>query len=88
MARTQVKRVRLSIDLPLHARRRIGRAAAKRHLSIRQYVLEAVHQRLKEEKGESADTEQLLALTAQTDPVLAELWDNFRDAAYDRLESR
>ena len=88
MAKTQAKRVRLSIDLPLQAHRRIGRAAAKRNLSIRQYVLEAVHQRLKEERDDSADTEQLLVLTAQTDPVLAELWDNSRDAAYDRLESR
>lgn len=24
-------------------------------------------------------------LTARTDPVLAELWDNAKDAAYDRL---
>jgi len=26
-----------------------------------------------------------MALTAQADPVLAELWDNSRDAAYDSL---
>ncbi len=25
------------------------------------------------------------ALTAETDPVLAELWDNEKDAAYDRI---
>ncbi len=29
--------------------------------------------------------EEFLALTAQADPVLAELWDNEKDAAYDRL---
>lgn len=28
---------------------------------------------------------KLVALTAKADPVLAELWDNERDAAYDRL---
>ena len=27
----------------------------------------------------------LLALTAATDPVLAEIWDNEKDAAYDRI---
>ncbi len=29
--------------------------------------------------------DELLALTAQADPVLAGLWDNEKDAAYDRL---
>ena len=29
--------------------------------------------------------EEVLALTAQADPVLAGLWDNEKDAAYDRL---
>jgi hypothetical protein len=28
--------------------------------------------------------DELLALTAEADPVLAKLWDNPRDAAYDR----
>jgi hypothetical protein len=35
--------------------------------------------------AEPAGQEDLLTLTAQADPVLAELWDNDRDAAYDRL---
>jgi len=26
-----------------------------------------------------------MTLTAKTDPVLAELWDNSKDSAYDRL---
>ncbi|MBI2909758.1 MAG: helix-turn-helix domain-containing protein [Chloroflexi bacterium] len=29
--------------------------------------------------------EGLLKLTAKSDPVLAEIWDNERDAAYDRI---
>ncbi len=29
--------------------------------------------------------EEFLALSAQTDPVLAGIWDNEKDAAYDRL---
>ena len=34
---------------------------------------------------EIANTEMLLKLSAKTDPVLSEVWDNERDAAYDRL---
>ncbi len=33
----------------------------------------------------SENTEELLGLNAQADPVLAGLWDNEKDAAYDRL---
>jgi len=29
--------------------------------------------------------EELVALTAETDPVLAEIWDNLQDTAYDQL---
>ena len=88
MANTQAKRIRLSIDLPLQAHRRIDRAAAKRNLSIQQYLLEAVHKQLREEKTENAAIAHVLTLTARTDPVLAELWDNAKDAAYDQLASR
>jgi excisionase family DNA binding protein len=34
---------------------------------------------------ENTDLEALLGLSAKTDPVLAEVWDNDKDAAYDRL---
>ena len=85
MAATQQKRVRLSIDLSLEARRRIRKAAAKRDLSIRQYVLGAVQERVEEDLGEEMARETLLTLTARAAPVLAELWDNSKDAAYDRL---
>jgi len=34
---------------------------------------------------EDTDSEALLRLSAKTDPVLAEVWDNDKDAAYDRL---
>lgn len=34
---------------------------------------------------ESANTDRLLTLTAKTDPVLAEIWDNEKDAEYDRI---
>ncbi len=32
-----------------------------------------------------ANTDKLLTLTAKADPVLAEIWDNERDAVYDRI---
>jgi len=34
---------------------------------------------------EIANVEALLKLSAKTDPVLAEVWDNEKDAAYDRV---
>lgn len=34
---------------------------------------------------ETAGIEALLKLSAQADPVLAEVWDNEKDAAYDRI---
>ena len=77
------KRPRISVDVQPDVRRRLRLAAAKRHLTVRQYVLEAIDERLREDLGEEAD--EVLALTAKADPVLAELWDNRRDSEYDRL---
>jgi excisionase family DNA binding protein len=34
---------------------------------------------------EATNLEALLRLSAKTDPVLAEIWDNDKDAAYDRV---
>ena len=76
-------RLRISIDLLPEVRHRLRLAAAKRHLALRQYVLEAIEERLREDLGDEA--EGVMTLTAKTDPVLAELWDNRRDSAYDRL---
>lgn len=79
------KRPRISIDVPPQVRHRLRLAAARRDLSIRQYLLEAIEERLREDLH---DDEEVLALTARTDPVLAELWDNSKDAQYDRLRPR
>lgn len=78
------KRAKLSIDVTPEERRRIRMAAAMRDLTIRQYVLEAVEKQLAEDL-KAEDHEEFLSLTAEADPVLAELWDNEKDAAYDRL---
>ena len=78
-----VKRPRISIDVVPATRRRLRLAAAKRDLTVGQYILQVLEERLREDLG--AETEGLLALTASADPVLARIWDNPKDAQYDRL---
>jgi len=82
---TSVKRSRLTIDLPAEVKRRLRLVAAHRNVSIRQYVSEVVERRLIEDWVEMTEQEEPLALTAEADPVLGELWDNERDAAYDAI---
>lgn len=77
------KRPRITVDVVPETRRRLRLAAAKRDVTLREYVLTAIEEQLHEDLGE--DNEELFALTAKADPVLAELWDNPRDAEYDRL---
>lgn len=76
------KRTRISVDVPPIMRRRLRLAAARLDLTVRQYLLEAIEERLREDLDH---TDGPPALTSKTDPVLAELWDNRRDAQYDRL---
>ena len=80
---SSAKRPRISVDVLPEVRRRLRLAAAKHDLTVRQYVLEAIEERLREDLGE--ENEGMLTLTGKTDPVLAELWDNPKDSAYDRL---
>ena len=74
------------MDVVPEVRRRLRLAAARRDVTVRQYVLEAIEERLREGLGDEG--QELLALNATADPLLAELWDNRRDAAYDRLRPR
>lgn len=57
---------------------RIGR---ERHRRFRKEDLDKVPRPGEDTKNLGA----LLTLTARADPVLAELWDNDRDAVYDRV---
>ena len=57
---------------------RIGK---ERHRRFRKEDLDKVPR----PSEEIADVETLLKLSAEADPVLAEVWDNERDAAYDRM---
>ncbi len=85
MATASQRRARLSIDVSREARRRIHIAAAKRDKSIRDYVWEAVEARLKTDLANEISAAELVALSERADPVLAALWDNPKDAAYDKL---
>ena len=78
------QRARLSIDVPRETRRRIRHAAARRDQSIRQYVSDAIEARLQDDLVDETSGDGF-ALKASADPVLAELWDNPADAAYDDL---
>ncbi len=77
------KRPRISVDVLPEVRRRLRLAAAKRDLTVREYVLQAIEERLREDLGN--EDEGMLSLTAKADPVLADLWDNRKDSEYDRL---
>jgi len=45
--------------------------------------LDAIEERLREDLGD--EREELLALNVKADPLLAALWDDRKDAVYDRL---
>ena len=82
-AASHSKRPRISIDVSPEVRRRLRVAAANSDVTIRQYVLEAIEERLQADLGD--EREEYLALTAKTDPVLAELWGNPKDSMYDDI---
>lgn len=75
------KRPRISIDIDPEMRRRIRVAAAKKDILVSQYVLEAVKERLSQDLGEEETVNDLLALDAKSDPLLADLWNNKKDMA-------
>lgn len=83
LVESEVRRPRISIDVPHEVRRRLRLAAARRDVTVRRYVLDAIEEQLRQDLGEDAESEA--ALTAKTDPVLASLWGNPKDAAYDHL---
>ncbi len=57
---------------------RLGR---ERHRRFRKQDLDKVPRIAEDDKN----LENMLVLTARVDPVLAEIWDNDKDAAYDRI---
>jgi hypothetical protein len=86
-AQARKPRSRLTIDLRSDIKRRLRLIAAYRDISMRQYVLETLEAQMARDWADLAEREELLALTTQSDPVLAELWDNDKDAAYNTMAS-
>ena len=78
------RRARLSIDVSAAIRRRVRLAAARRDQSIRDYVVDALTERLRDDLGDER-LDETGALTEKTDPVLGRLWRNAADAVYDDL---
>lgn len=78
-----IVRERLSIDVFPEEHRQIKAYAAVCGQTIREYVLGSIRERLRKETEERG----LSALTAhlEHDPILKKLWNNEKDAAYDRL---
>ena len=81
MKKSEGEKGRLSIDVPPDEHKQIKIYAALHGKSIREYVLESIRERLREEVEER----HLSAMTNFVSPVLKELWDNEKDDAYDNL---
>ena len=83
MAKADMTRERLSIDVLPEEHKRIKAYAALHGETIREYVVKSVQERLRQE----AEERELSTLTMNLnqDPVLKELWDNKKDAAYDKI---
>ena len=81
MSKTEVKRKRLSIDVLPEEQRMIKAYATLHGQSIREYVLETINARLHQEQ----ESNDILAMTTQINPVLKELWDNDKDTIYDEV---
>lgn len=76
---------RLTVNVPLELKQRVQLICARRHLSMGEYLTEALEARLASDVALPDEGSNLLALTARADPVLAELWAHEKDAAYDCL---
>jgi len=74
---------RLSIDVLPDVHRRIKMFAALHGETIREYVLKCVKDRIKQESEERKLN--ALSVDLNKDPVLCQLWENKKDAAYDKL---
>ncbi len=75
-------RERLSIDVLPEEHRQIKAYAAIHGKSIREYVIESIQERLRQE----AEQKDLSGLSKHldSDPVLKKLWNNKKDSAYDK----
>ncbi len=77
MAQLSAHKNRLSIDLPPEEHRKIKAYAALHGVTIREYVLESLRERLRKEQ----ELRELSSLSSQLDQdsVLNKLWNNDKD---------
>ncbi|PIU64270.1 MAG: hypothetical protein COS84_08615 [Armatimonadetes bacterium CG07_land_8_20_14_0_80_40_9] len=83
MAKLGTERERISIDVLPEEYRKIKAYADLHGKTIREYIMESVREWLHQE-AEEKDLSSL-AIHLNKDPVLKELWDNEKDAVYDKL---
>ncbi len=83
MVKAAMIRERLSIDVFPEEHNRIKAYAALHGETIREYVIKSVRERLRQEAEERELS--ALSMNINQDPVLKELWDNKKDAAYDKI---
>ena len=81
MKKSENIRDRLSIEVLPNEHRQIKAYAALHGQTIREYVLESIRERLRHE----AEDRDLLDMTTHISPALQEIWDNGKDAEYDKL---
>jgi uncharacterized protein (DUF1778 family) len=83
MEKVGIRRERLSIDLLPEERRRIKAFAALHDKTIKEFVLESILERLRQE----SESKELVSLTTslEQDPILKKLWNNEKDSAYYKL---
>jgi len=75
------KRERMSIDVVPEEHKQIKIFAAIHGETIREYVMESVRERLKREREDT----QLMAMATKINQPLKEVWDNEKDAEYDKI---
>lgn len=81
---SSVKQSRLHIDIPSAVHEQVRRAAAQCAMSSRAYILHALAERLRQDRG--GMTQAIPALTAEKALVLAAFRGKAQHAAYDRVE--
>ena len=83
MEKVESRRERLSIDLLPEEHRRIKAFAVLHDKTIKEFVLESIWERLRQE----SEAKELASLTTslEQDPILKKLWNNEKDSAYDKL---
>ncbi len=79
--RNKTKRNRLSIDVLPEEQKLIKIYAAYYGITIREYVLKSIKEKLEREN----ENKELASLTHNPSAALQEIWNNNKDAEYDKL---